>query len=164
MNAATSRSHRTGESRDHARRQAFITCVQWMMLIDPGSASCYDTKAVKGTRRHSCGAIPRQPERARPADFALLLDGLQAEPRTGHQPSGCCYRIRHRPRSFIVARHARHVQYTRNMAKGIAVTSPCSVDCRTRHSRTDRAGMQQLGRWASGIFCMASNKDSIWQL
>ncbi|OCW58462.1 sulfate adenylyltransferase subunit CysN [Hoeflea olei] len=109
---------------DKAGRQArplrFITCGS----VDDGKSTLigrllWDTKAVKEDQaatleRESTG---RQNELGLP-DFALLLDGLQAEREQGITIDVAYRYFSTDRRSFIVADTPGHVQYTRNMATG----------------------------------------------
>jgi sulfate adenylyltransferase subunit 1 len=103
-----------------ARPLRFITCGS----VDDGKSTLigrllWDTKAVKEDqaatlRRDSTG---QQNELGLP-DFALLLDGLQAEREQGITIDVAYRYFATDRRSFIVADTPGHVQYTRNMATG----------------------------------------------
>jgi sulfate adenylyltransferase subunit 1 len=103
-----------------ARPLRFITCGS----VDDGKSTLigrllWDTKAVKEDqaatlRRESTG---QQNELGLP-DFALLLDGLQAEREQGITIDVAYRYFATDRRSFIVADTPGHVQYTRNMATG----------------------------------------------
>jgi len=103
-----------------ARPLRFITCGS----VDDGKSTLigrllWDTKAVKedqaaALRRDSTG---KQNELGLP-DFALLLDGLQAEREQGITIDVAYRYFSTDRRSFIVADTPGHVQYTRNMATG----------------------------------------------
>ncbi len=103
-----------------ARPLRFITCGS----VDDGKSTLigrllWDTKAVKEDQaatleRDSTG---KQNELGLP-DFALLLDGLQAEREQGITIDVAYRYFATDRRSFIVADTPGHVQYTRNMATG----------------------------------------------
>ncbi|MDF1608505.1 sulfate adenylyltransferase subunit CysN [Hoeflea sp. YIM 152468] len=103
-----------------ARPLRFITCGS----VDDGKSTLigrllWDTKAVKEDqaatlRRQSTG---KQNDLGLP-DFAMLLDGLQAEREQGITIDVAYRYFATARRSFIVADTPGHVQYTRNMATG----------------------------------------------
>tara|TARA_R110002020_G_scaffold136630_1_gene304550 strand:+ start:18820 stop:20307 length:1488 start_codon:yes stop_codon:yes gene_type:complete len=110
----------TATASRQARPLRFITCGS----VDDGKSTLigrllWDTKAVKedqaaALRRDSTG---KQNELGLP-DFALLLDGLQAEREQGITIDVAYRYFATDRRSFIVADTPGHVQYTRNMATG----------------------------------------------
>jgi sulfate adenylyltransferase, large subunit len=103
-----------------SRPLRFITCGS----VDDGKSTLigrllWDTKAVKEDqaltlRRESTG---KQNDLGLP-DFALLLDGLQAEREQGITIDVAYRYFSTDRRAFIVADTPGHVQYTRNMATG----------------------------------------------
>jgi sulfate adenylyltransferase subunit 1 len=109
---------------EHAAKDSrplrFITCGS----VDDGKSTLigrllWDTKAVKedqaaALRRDSTG---KQNDLGLP-DFALLLDGLQAEREQGITIDVAYRYFSTDRRAFIVADTPGHVQYTRNMATG----------------------------------------------
>lgn len=98
----------------------FITCGS----VDDGKSTLigrllWDTKAVKQDQAESLqnGPAPAQNSLGLP-DFALLLDGLQAEREQGITIDVAYRYFSSGHRSFIVADTPGHEQYTRNMATG----------------------------------------------
>jgi sulfate adenylyltransferase subunit 1 len=140
----------------------FITCGS----VDDGKSTLigrllWDTKAVKEDqaatlRRDSTG---QQNELGLP-DFALLLDGLQAEREQGITIDVAYRYFATDRRSFIVADTPGHVQYTRNMATG-ASTADLAVllgRCARRHSRADRRHATIAALMGIRQFVLAVNK------
>ncbi len=104
----------------HTRPLRFITCGS----VDDGKSTLigrllWDTKAVKEDQAASLArdGASRQNELGLP-DFALLLDGLQAEREQGITIDVAWRYFSTDRRSFIVADTPGHEQYTRNMATG----------------------------------------------
>ncbi len=98
----------------------FITCGS----VDDGKSTLigrllWDTKAVKQDQAESLqsGSTPAQNSLGL-LDFALLLDGLQAEREQGITIDVAYRYFSSGRRSFIVADTPGHEQYTRNMATG----------------------------------------------
>ncbi len=118
-----------------------ITCGS----VDDGKSTLigrllWDTKAVKEDqaatlRRDSTG---KQNDLGLP-DFALLLDGLQAEREQGITIDVAYRYFSTDKRSFIVADTPGHEQYTRNMATGASTAdlAVLLIDARAGHSRAD---------------------------
>jgi sulfate adenylyltransferase subunit 1 len=113
-------AHLSATAGRQARPLRFITCGS----VDDGKSTMigrllWDTKAVKedqaatlrrdSTGQHNALGLP---------DFALLLDGLQAEREQGITIDVAYRYFSTGRRSFIVADTPGHVQYTRNMATG----------------------------------------------
>ena len=101
----------------HARPLRLITCGS----VDDGKSTLigrllWDTKAVKEDHADALER-GRQNDLGLP-DFALLLDGLQAEREQGITIDVAYRYFATARRSFIVADTPGHEQYTRNMATG----------------------------------------------
>lgn len=103
-----------------SRPLRFITCGS----VDDGKSTLigrllWDTKAVKEDQAAALSrdSIGKQNDLGLP-DFALLLDGLQAEREQGITIDVAYRYFSTDRRAFIVADTPGHVQYTRNMATG----------------------------------------------
>ncbi len=103
-----------------SRPLRLITCGS----VDDGKSTLigrllWDTKAVKEDRPRRCAATPSASRTISAwPDFALLLDGLQAEREQGITIDVAYRYFATDKRSFIVADTPGHEQYTRNMATG----------------------------------------------
>src|SRR5690606_9444954 len=96
-----------------------ITCGS----VDDGKSTLigrllWDTKAVKEDQAATLARDTGQHNELGLPDFALLLDGLQAEREQGITIDVAYRYFATDRRSFIVADTPGHVQYTRNMATG----------------------------------------------
>jgi len=119
----------------NAKSLRLMTCGS----VDDGKSTLigrllWDTKSVSSDHAETLQVSPVLDAQGRPLpEFALLLDGLQAEREQGITID-VAYRYFSTPkRSFIVADTPGHQQYTRNMATGCSTTDLAIVlvDART---------------------------------
>ncbi len=119
----------------NARPLRLITCGS----VDDGKSTLigrllWDTKAVKEDQADALARDNRNQQNGLGLpDFALLLDGLQAEREQGITIDVAYRYFSSEKRSFIVADTPGHEQYTRNMATGASTADLAIllVDART---------------------------------
>jgi bifunctional enzyme CysN/CysC len=97
----------------------FLTCGS----VDDGKSTLigrllYDSRAVYSDQLAEISSADTQLETVKDLDFALLVDGLQAEREQGITIDVAYRYFSTRRRKFIVADTPGHEQYTRNMATG----------------------------------------------
>ena len=114
--------------RDHKTLLRFITCGS----VDDGKSTLigrllYESQAIFDDQLAALQAdSKRHGTQGGDLDFALLLDGLQAEREQGITIDVACRYFSTERRNFIVADTPGHEQYTRNMVTG-ASTADCAV-------------------------------------